>query len=252
MPALMPGAILIGIGALFLLGNLHIVRIHDWLDYWPVILIAIGMVHMVDARHSGGRAMGAVLMAAGGLLLADNLGYLKFRIADLWPLLLIGAGLMMLWSRTGWGPRERRGGRHGVWGRRAWVGGWPPSGEGMEPPVDDTLFSGNAVHEFAIFGGTRRIVTAQDFKGGRIACAFGGVVLDLTGAGMAGNKAVLEIATMWGGATVRIPPSWDVEMRGAGIFGGFGDHTIHPPSSPDMKRLIVKGAAVFGGVTVKN
>jgi hypothetical protein len=41
-------------------------------------------------------------------------------------------------------------------------------------------------------------------------------------------------------------------VRGAGVFGGFADHTIHPPSSPDMKRLIVRGAAVFGGVTFKN
>jgi hypothetical protein len=41
-------------------------------------------------------------------------------------------------------------------------------------------------------------------------------------------------------------------MHGAGIFGGFIDNTVHPPQSPDMKHLIVRGAAVFGGVTFKN
>jgi hypothetical protein len=41
-------------------------------------------------------------------------------------------------------------------------------------------------------------------------------------------------------------------MRGGGVFGGFSDHTMHPPLTPETKRLIVKGGAVFGGVTVKN
>jgi hypothetical protein len=69
---------------------------------------------------------------------------------------------------------------------------------------------------------------------------------------MSGNTAVLELSTVYGGATVRIPTSWNLEVRGAGIFGGFSDQTVHPPNSPDMKRLIVRGAAIFGGATFKN
>jgi hypothetical protein len=41
-------------------------------------------------------------------------------------------------------------------------------------------------------------------------------------------------------------------MRGAGVFGGYSDQTIHPPITSETKRLIVKGGAVFGGVTFKN
>jgi hypothetical protein len=251
MPALMPGLILVGIGALFLLGNLHVVRMHDWFDYWPVILIAIGLAQMVDSTHTGGRVTGGVLMGVGGLFLADNLGYLRFSVWDLWPLILIGFGLMMLWNRTTCGPRQWGRERYGGWRRRTWRGGsWP--GWGVDQSGGGTSFASNMVHEFAIFAGSRRIVTAQDFKGGRVSCVFGGVNLDLTGANMAGNVAILDMSTVYGGAVVRIPTSWEAEVRGAGVFGGFSDHTVHPPNTPDMKRLIVKGAAVFGGVTIRN
>jgi hypothetical protein len=41
-------------------------------------------------------------------------------------------------------------------------------------------------------------------------------------------------------------------VEGTGVFGGYSDETIHPPMTPETKRLIVKGGAVFGGVVVKN
>jgi predicted membrane protein len=238
---MIPGLVLVGIGTLFLLDNLRVIRVSSWFAYWPVILIAIGLFKLVDSTFTGGRIAGAVLMGLGGLFLADNLGYLTFRIEDLWPLILIGIGLVLLWNRThggpdtwGWGHRYRR-----EW-RRRFRNGMP------------FIANSNVVHEYAVFGGSRRVVTDQDFKGGRIACVFGGVNLDLTGAAMAGNTAVLDISTVYGGATVRIPPSWNLEVRSAGIFGGFVDRTVHPPVSPDMKHLMVRGAAVFGGVTFKN
>jgi hypothetical protein len=255
MSALIPGLILVGIGALFLLDNLHIVRLHTWLDYWPVILIAIGMVQLVDSNYTGGRVAGGVLMGVGGLFLADNLGYLRFNIWDLWPLILIGAGLAMLWNRATRGPQDwwdARSRWHDRWRQRTWRGGPWGGWSGAEPFSSATSFSGNVLHEYAVFGGSRRTITAQDFRGGRVACVFGGVNLDLTGAAMSGNTAVLELSTVYGGATVRIPTSWNLEVRGVGIFGGFSDQTVHPPNSPDMKRLIVRGAAIFGGATFKN
>lgn len=237
--AFIPGLILIGIGALFLLDNLHIVHVSSWVGYWPVILIAIGLVKLVDSTFTGGRIAGGVLMGVGALFLGDNLGYC--RVEDWWPLILIGIGLMMIWHRThpesdnwGWGRRrEFRG-----WARGRFRGDFP--------------FRGNFVHEYAVFGGSRRVVNDQDFKGARISAVFGGTYLDLSGANMTGESAVLDISTVYGGATVRIPTSWNLEVRGSNVFGGFVDHTVHPPVTPEMKHLIVRGAAVFGGVTFKN
>lgn len=234
--ALIPGMILVGIGALFLLDNLHIFRIANWVAYWPAILIAIGLFQIVDGDHPGRQIAGGIMMAAGGLVLAINLGYLRVQIEDLWPLILIAIGVIMLWTRLsgrGFVPWDRY---HRA--RRRWQDCGP-------------VYTGT-VNEAALFGGSRRVVTDQDFKGGRVACVFGGVNLDLTGANMSGNTAVLELHTVYGGATVRIPTSWNLEVRGVGLFGGFADHTVHPPASPDMKHLIIRGAAVFGGVTFKN
>jgi hypothetical protein len=38
-----------------------------------------------------------------------------------------------------------------------------------------------------------------------------------------------------------------------GIFGGTSDETVQPlPEAPGVKRLVVRGVAVFGGVEIKN
>jgi hypothetical protein len=239
--AMIPGITLVAIGALFLLDNLHIVHVSTWFAYWPVILIAVGLVKLVDSNSTGGRIAGGVLMSIGGLFLADNLGYI--RIDQMWPLILIGIGLFMLWNRThpgydfgrwrGWHYRGRR-----------WAGG--------EFQYDESSLGGDKIHEVNVFSGTRRVITDQDFRGGKVECVFGGITLDLTGANIAGDKAVLHVSAVYGGAVVRIPLHWDLVIRGGGFFGGYSDQTIHPPRTPETKRLIVKGGAVFGGVTFKN
>ena len=233
------GLILVGIGVLFLLGNLHIIRGGDWVSYWPVILIVIGLVQLVDSTSATGRMGGGVVFPVGALFLADNLGYLHFPIWQLWPVVLIGVGIMMLWNRAGFVGVPRAARKQ----YERWNLGY------IHP---DNLTSSGLVHEFTIFGGSKRVVTTQDFRGGKIATIFGGCSLDLTGAAIAGDTAVLYVSALYGGSTIKIPPTWNVEVHGAGIFGGFGDQTIHPPALPGTKQLIVKGAAIFGGVAIKN
>ncbi|MGO9228349.1 MAG: LiaI-LiaF-like domain-containing protein [Bryobacteraceae bacterium] len=47
--------VLIALGAIFLLNNMHIVRFHDIFVYWPAILIAVGVSMLAD-RLAGPRA----------------------------------------------------------------------------------------------------------------------------------------------------------------------------------------------------
>jgi predicted membrane protein len=233
------GLILVAIGVLFLLGNLNLIHASYWIAYWPVILIVIGLVQLVDSTSSSGRVGGGVLLVVGGLFLADNLDYLHFPIWDLWPLILIGVGLMMLWNCAGFVTGDQAADR--IYKRWNW--------QGMNSGATTT--SGYA-NEFSVFGGSKRSVVAQDFRGGKVAVIFGGIALDLTGAAMAEDVAVLHVSAIYGGVGIKVPPTWSVEAHGVGIFGGFGDHSIHPPAVPGMKRLIVKGAALFGGVGIKN
>jgi hypothetical protein len=227
LPGIAPALIVIGIGVLFLLNNLNIFFLHDIWRFWPGILIAVGLVKMVDSPAPHGRITGGILVGVGSLFLADNLGFLNLSWRDFWPLVLIGAGLLMLWSRLAPSPA-----------------GTPTVPEGAHEGV---------LNETAIFGGVERKVTTEDFRGGNITAMFGGAEIDLRRASMRGDSAVVDVTSMFGGVEFRIPPNWIAVASVAAIFGGFSNKSVQPAADiPGVKRLFIKGAAVFGGVGVKN
>jgi hypothetical protein len=224
---LVPGLILVGIGALFFLNNLHIIYVREWIAYWPTILIAAGIVKLVDSQFMGGRVAGGVLVGVGVLLVAINLGYVDIRPRDLWPLALIAVGVFLLLQRVSIVPGQ----------------GW-----GSTAGTDE-----NVLKLDAFFGGGKRKVTTQDFRGGTISATFGGYEIDLRKADIVGDTATLEVNCTFGGAEIKIPETWNADVQGSGIFGAFTDESLHPGNAiPNTKTLIVRGAAVFGGVEVKN
>src|SRR3989442_13720440 len=87
-PRLLPALIIIAVGVLFLLGNLNVLDAQDWFRYWPAILIAVGLVKLVDSSHAGGRVTGGLLMGVAALFLVKTLGLYDRRMPDLWPLFL--------------------------------------------------------------------------------------------------------------------------------------------------------------------
>jgi len=224
---LIPAVVLIGIGALFLLGNLHIIPSMNWLDFWPVILIVIGALRLVDAGHRGNYTGGAILLGLGAVFLVSNLGVLPFPVWDLWPLALIAAGAALLFQRVSWADPGRF------------------DGQAANVTAGDLNLA-------AVFSGGKRKIISDDFRGGTISAVFGGFELDLRSAVMRTNAAVLKIDAVFSGVEIRIPEGWCAVVEGTGVFGGYSDETMHPPMTPETKRLIVKGGAVFGGVVVKN
>jgi hypothetical protein len=224
-----PAIVLIAVGAIFLLSNLHILHWHEIWAYWPVALIAAGLYKVVDSEENSHRTGGAVLIAIGGLLLANNLGYLYFSWGEMWPLLLIGLGLLMLFDRVGWS--------------------WTSRSSYSNP----TASGANVLFETAVFSGGKRRLVVSDFRGGKVDAVFGGFEIDLRNCDIAGDSAVLELNAVFGGVELRIPETWTVVCKGAGVFGAFSDETRHPDlQAPNRKQLILKGGAVFGGVVVKN
>lgn len=224
------GVVVVLIGALLLLNNLGIFFIRDLFQYWPAILIAVGLVKAVDARDTGGQIAGGVLALAGTWLLADRLGFIYFSFHQFWPVLLIGLGILLIWKH---------------------------SYAAAPDPNQDQTYVGS-LNEHLIFAGSRRQVNTDNFTGGRVDAIFGGCELDLRNAGMVADEAVLFINAVFGGVEITIPENWSVSFeRHAGAsplaFGAFEDKTRQPaPGTPGMKRLILTGSAVFGGVTVKN
>lgn len=242
-----PALVLIAVGAIFFLNNLGIVPFHDIFVYWPVVLIAWGIFKVVDQPESRSKVLGGILIGIGGILLMGNLGIPHMGWGDLWPLILIAVGVLMMTDRL-MGPRTEWAGkwnRH--WdcaGKHDWQADW----------ADKHGWRVNKLNETAVFWGGKRVVTDDDFQGGKVDCVFGGYDIDLRGATMQRDSAVLEVNAVFGGADIKVPAAWEVVMKGAGVFGGFVDRTQHPDRNlnPNPKRLIVKGAGVFGGVTIKN
>jgi predicted membrane protein len=74
-------------------------------------------------------------------------------------------------------------------------------------------------------------------------------MLDLRGSSIQA-EAVLNVFTLMGGITLKVPPDWTVALNGTPIMGGFDEKTTPAPNS--SKRLIIRGYAIMGGVEVRN
>jgi predicted membrane protein len=224
---LIPGAIILAIGAIFLLNNMGIINaVHFW-QFWPLLVIFGGLVKFADPTR---RAWGAMIVVIGILLQLNKLGYGHFSFGELWPLLLIAAGAFAMWSAL----QARK--------------------------LSEVLNTNNAdplttLNEHAIFGGVQKRVNVKEFRGGQLQSLFGGIEIDLRDADLAENQAVLHANAIFGGIELRVPETWYVAARGQGIFGGYTDSTRYTgPVDPDKpkKTLIVMGTAIFGGVEIRN
>ncbi len=225
------GALIVAIGLVILLDNLGIVRVYDIWRYWPVILIGFGVSKVLESRHPGGQVWGGLMVLVGVAFLLDNLHILvfDFDVSQLiWPLAIIGFGVFMLLRAM-----DRKRALEGV----------PTAAS-----ADSSLGS------WAIFSSVKRKVDSQDFKGCEATAVFGEVKIDLRKAGIAGDRAVIDVNALFGGVDIRVPENWRVEMKGAGIFGAFEDKTVPPNTDPGVKtpQLIITGTAVFGAAKVDN
>jgi predicted membrane protein len=218
----------IAIGALFLLDNLGIVSFHEIARYWPVILIALGTVRLVDSHGTASIVFGGILAGVGGLLLLDNLNIIYFDWRIFWPAVLIGVGVLMLLRTHQW--QETR--------EEAREGGPPP-----DP---------SRVNIWTMFGGGERRIDAKDFRGGEISAMFGGFEVDLRAAAMADSAATIDVSLMFGGVEIQIPEAWVVDVKGSALFGAFVDETNPPQTRETAPRLIITGYIMFGGVTITN
>jgi predicted membrane protein len=255
---LLAGVILAGIGVLLLLQNLGIILVDDLWDYWPVILIVVGVSRAATSWDFGGRVWGAIVAFLGAVFLVRNLGLIHSSVwGFFWPVILIAIGLALL-ARTLdrnrawdlWGHKPDGSGGSGL-SSSGPTGGPTPGSSAAGGSIGANLR--NSFKEDHVFGGGKRRVDAVDFEGGEANVIFGGLEIDLRKAETKKDDVYIEANAIFGGIEIRVPETWDVTVRGTGIFGGYGDETHRMPAG-DGKRphLIVTGGAIFGGVNVKN
>ena len=215
------GLILIAVGTILITVNLGWIphAISDWIVSWQMLLIVIGLVLMATKTNKG---PGIVLILIGGFFIAidyfDNIYYMHKLF---WPSLIIFVGIMFLFR-----------------GKKGHVVGH-----------SDVITDDDFIDDITIFGGGNKIITAKNFKGGKITSVFGGSTIDFSQANLANGVSEIDVVSLFGGSKLIVPRDWDIHLEVTAIFGGFADkrivdpHIIHNPS----KKLIIKGVAIFGG-----
>lgn len=225
------GGIIILLGSLLLLSNLGILgfNISHMIFSWPVIVIVVGAVIYINSNDRAG----LIIMLVGLIFLISK--YFYFNVWTLWPVLLIILGLYILFN-------IRRSPRIDL-GRR------------VRNRLEDNgqALNEDYIDDIAVFSGSKRFVTSQNFKGGKITAIFGGSEIDLGQSRLAPGNNVLDILTIFGGTEIYVPKDWKVIMDITPVFGGFSDDRRRDPNQvTDPERtLIIKGSAIFGGGEIK-
>jgi len=221
----------------------------------------------LQRQHTG---LAVVLILIGVFFLLANLGLFGLDIGNtlrLWPIILMGLGLWMLFI-------ERKGSVSGPvvliglgttflltsLDVLAWGSAWPlfvvvagvaillqgvQFGKGAEAPVGE-----DTVNLVAIFSGAERRISSKSFHGGKVTAMFGGSELDLRSAELAPG-ATLNISAMFGGVEMRVPQKWRVDVHGTAMFGGI-ENKQGQPEDPNSPVLTVNASVMFGGLEVKN
>lgn len=230
------GILLIVVGAGFLMDQFGMVSFGELVStYWPSILILAGLLGLLDRNSS---TFGNLIVIALGVIFQLN----RLDLLDgdvfryIFPVILIFVGLNLLITKGG---------------KREYNEYHSDSGSSEDGSKTNwTVTSEDFMDRTVLMSGLDTINSSQNFKGGRLTAIMGGIEIDLSGAKMAGDHCEIEATAIAGGIDITVPRTWKVEMRGTPILGGYSNRTgiVEDPLAP---VLIVKGAAIMGGVEIK-
>ena len=222
LPRLMIGLAILSIGLLWTLDNLDILESEQITQWWPAVIIAVGIARFFDPARN---KVASVVIALVGLgILLDTLDVWDFDPGDFFPLFIAVIGAKLVFD---------------VFRRRS-VRLTP----GDQPDA--------AVHAFAFMSGVGRRSASPAFRGGDANAIMGGVELDLRDAQIGeGYEAVLDTFAFWGGIDVRVPENWRVVSEVMPLMGAFEDKTAGRGATGGPV-LIIRGAAIMGAIEVKN
>ena len=146
------GRLLVGLlfivgGIFFTLANFGVVEIYRVWRYWPLILIAVGLLRLTSRSVFSG----LLLIGLGVLFQLKTLRLLNFDVWMLFPLIFVLVGFRIVTEGS----------------RRRW------------PPPQTAAGAGDTISEWAVFGGGKRHIPSQQFQGGQANAVCGGFEIDL-------------------------------------------------------------------------
>jgi len=219
------GLVLVAFGVLLLLRQAGVLPpSFDAGDLWPLLLVGLGLARVGWRRGLVGNLFSLVLVAAGVVLLLENLGGVTIGLTQYWPVLVVLAGVALMLK----GPRR-----------------------GSQASRETASI--DFVQRTVTLGGAQIRVDSKQFRGGDLSSTMGGIELDLRHAEIADAEAILSFHVVMGGVELRVPETWNVVNEVAPTLGAVEDRTAHPASGDGpAKRLVLRGTVVMGEVSVKN
>jgi predicted membrane protein len=222
-PKLVLGVAIIVAGLVLTLDNLGLIEAHTIFKLWPLVLVAMGIAKLRQEGSGGG--MGGWFLVLGGtflLLFTFARGHLAEALA---PMLVVAVGILIVVKAL----KQHRG---------------------LAPEL---ARSGDYLQGTAIFGGFKRRIQTQTFKGGELTAIFGGYEVDLRQAALEAGQARIDVFVLFGGGEIRVPEGWEISNRATAVFGALNDSTHHGPSpSEGRPHLVVTGLILFGGTELKS
>ena len=218
------GAILVVVGLVIASSNIGIIPwdFRRYIFQWENILMIIGVFLFVSRED---KKAGSILFAIGFFFVLDDWFRVNISIFDLWPLVLIFAGVYIINRKP------------------------VTTADLNSEDLDDK----DTIEDIAIFSGGDKVVNHNNFRGGSLTAIFGGSNIDLTGATLSEDSARIELFYMFGGSKIRIPQGWNVEIRATSIFGALTDkRVLKDYNSEKPETLVITGLIIFGGAELTN
>ncbi len=106
----------------------------------------------------------------------------------------------------------------------------------------------------SVFSGIKKNIITKDFKGGDVVNVFGGAEINLSQADING-KVVLEISQVFGGTSLIVPAHWELQSELGVVFMGAVEDKRQATTNlavDSTKILVLRGVTVFGGIEIKS
>jgi hypothetical protein len=239
------GMALAVLGILFTLDNLGVLDAEEYLRFgWPVALIAYGTMTLAGKRSGPGRVWGTVALVGGVVLMGQRIGLWTAELRAFTPLLLVFLGGYIVWQTM------RNDGGKGRETAREWRSHFDQAGANRGTPSEPIIDSGDSIQAVAVLAGIERRVTSSSFRGGELTAVLGGGQIDMREAVPADGQAVIDVFAVMGGLEIRVPESWNIEVRATPVLGAIRD--TRAPAGSSGPRLIVRGMVFLGGIEFKS
>jgi len=217
------GLLLILLGIIFFIDELGVSQLLGFDSgallsvYWPLILVFIGIVMLLQDKIKPG----LFFVTLGGAFQVAQLYEVSFW-QIFWPFLLIWFGISILIKS----PKKRR-----------------------IASSSSEIITTDEIDEMIEFSESTIMVDSDNFKGGKVRVAFGEAKIDLTKAKLSKDGAELTVNGSFAGIKIYVPKSWKVKPVGSASLGSWKDETSKASKGPE---LVVSGSINLGEVIISN